>query len=238
MQSRARSLLQTILAGLFLLAATASACHAQDSAVVWGKPRDISGPADVNTEGDLVYALNLGVASADRGTATTVNGVAFIGASTNPHRSTSGWFSTTAANFSRYSSGMAPFAALPEEYHALLLTGIRTDDTDGAFGNFDITLKGLAVGARYTVQIWLNDSRTSSGAFARAVSVATVSTFDGSPVALDANVANAGGALGQHVLGAFTATAATQTITFTSLTTDGAGALVNALQLRRVGGAR
>ena len=86
-------------------------------------------------------------------------------------------------------------------------------------GSIALTISGLVVGMQYQFQWWANDSSTG---FGRTTATA------GNSVQLDHNTGSEGG-LGQWVIGAFTADAATQTITFAG---DGDFGSVNAFQLR------
>jgi len=215
---------------LGIAALVASAGILQAATIVWQQPQNIVGVSDVSLRGTLVTALNFGANNANVNVATTVNGVGFLGA--NPSNYTS-HAQGTAGQYGNLNSSIAPFATLPSEYNSLLLTAIRKDDAESTAGSFTITLLGLTVGRSYEVQIWVNDSRSNDVAYARQVSI---STDGGSAVVLDANVGNTGGSLGQYVLGSFIATDITQTIGFSSLTTSGGGAIVNALQIRDVTG--
>ena len=112
-------------------------------------------------------------------------------------------------------------------YQNLLKGGVYTDGT----GTITITMNGLTVGKTYVVQMWANESRNNfSGSTDRAENV-----IGGNTVRIEYNVSNLGGGVGQYVLGAFVATATSQSFTMTppaGLVSP--SAQINAIQVRDV----
>jgi len=208
--------------------------------ITWDAARDIAGDADVSLEGKLVRAV--GGASA-----ATVNGVAFQNALTGVesyvHKQGATdfpcyqgaasavdsfrfyrVFETTewgiCQNPSPFGSGNAPFASLSSGYKALLVGAVGA----GA-GTATLTLGNLTKGQAYLVQLWVNDSRGGPPGD-------QTQTVDGTAV-MKRNVARADGGLGQYIIGRFTATGPTQSVTIEGAGSCGGGA-VNAYQLRAI----
>ncbi|MGD9856494.1 MAG: PEP-CTERM sorting domain-containing protein [Planctomycetaceae bacterium] len=209
-------------------AATASAD------LVWGAATNISGDSDVSTAGTLLVAVNPGTSSGGGVAPTvTVNGVTFtgwspggFGAQVDP----SGHLTLTAeAGFGAFSSvgfgsGGAPFSALSADYQTLLDYGdfAANAGQNDFTGDLTLTISGLTVNHQYEFQWWTNDSRPFSTGPVTATSGAT-------SVSLDPNTTNAAGGTGQYVIGTFIATAATESIVFS---TTGNGNVQNAFQVR------
>ena len=208
-------------------------CHAEAALFSWGAATNISGNSDVLTTGSLVGAFNVG----DGGVAsTTVNGVAFSPFAVN---STGGPVSNvTVGNFnlstpdlfqsdnSLYGSGSTPFSLLSASYKTLLSSATIVSNLVIDPATFDLTMSSLTVGHQYKFQ-WFA-SASGPGALLHAASA-------GSAVTLNDNVTNTEGGLGQYAIGAFTADAASQVITFSSVGVGNQFALVNGFQLRDLG---
>ena len=87
------------------------------------------------------------------------------------------------------------------------------------------TISGLTVGETYSIQYWASDSRTNGAN--REMTLTGLA-----PVTLIPNTTNAGGGVGQYVLGQFVADAATQS--FAAAPSVQNFAYANALQIRIV----
>jgi hypothetical protein len=210
-------------------------CATADGAIVaWGTPANVAGVGDVSLLGALVEAVNTGIDGNSVPTTVAVNGVTFLGWSTaggSAQVSPGGHFSITAAagfthqGFDGFGSFAAPFSNLPTDYKTLLRGGnyvsnqLNANDFTGAI---TLAISGLTVGVRYEFQWWTNDSRPFS-------SGPVIATSGGASVALDPNVTNGTGGVGQFATGTFTADAPTQTVVFT---TTGNANLQSAFQLR------
>lgn len=233
------TLLRRLALWAALLSALAVCSHA--APIVWSLAEDITGDSDVSTAGRPVYAVNLGGRVDGKPVNTTINGVTFAGAVTDGvagvfswsvSQGKSGWSNNAyAPSYHR----LGPIDNLGGAYRLLLQSGIRADNAEGNAGVATLTLRGLTVGRQYQVQIWSNDSGWNENAYARSIEATSPG---GHPVSLDANTSKEGaGGLGHYILGSFTATATSQDITFTSHTRGaGTGVLLNAFQLREVGG--
>ncbi|WP_374681201.1 hypothetical protein [Accumulibacter sp.] len=219
----------TATAGAALLVALVSVSaprSVQAAPVVWGGEQQISGDADVDTNGTLVAAFNFA------GSATTVNGVAFgafpLGAMSN----TAGNFTLAVPSGSianaNTGSASSPFASLSAAYAALLGSAASRADTP-----MTLTMAGLTSGQSYQLQVWVNDSRDPGvGGFVYPVDVSAGNTVTLLPNTspFDQNQVGVGGGLGQYVIGSFVADASTQQIEFFA----GEVGVVNAFQLRAV----
>lgn len=204
--------------------------------VTWSPAQNISGDSDVSTLGTLIYAYNIGEngqSTPPAVTSTTVNGVSFsafafpenyttnnvtIGDLTITEDPSQLW----AWNELGYNSGA--IAGLSAGYQSLLGSG----GSAGAPGTMTIKLGGLTLGQDYLVQWWSNDSAMLSGG-----SVFSQTSAIGNPsnVTLDSNTSNTVGALGQYVIGTFTAISP-----FASFDLNGTGGypLINAIQVRNI----
>jgi hypothetical protein len=214
--------LHRLSGAILLLLLAPIAPLAQAATITWGAPTNITGNADVSTNGSLVGAFNVG----DTGVAaTTINGVNFqsFAVPSFSMGATVGNFAISCAGtmFSQFSfgSGNPPFSALSSEYQTLLAAATSV----GSINAFTLTTSGLMVGAQYEFQWWVNDSNGGH---------ADHSATAGNTVTLTDNATDLPGGLGQFALGTFTADAATQTILFHDANYFGQ---LNAFQLRQVG---
>ena len=194
--------------GLFLQAASGFA-----AAITWGTPTTISGDTDVTNSGTALYAY--------AGTPATVNGVSFAAVSNG-----STWGNVSFTSFGGFNavfgSPAAPFGALSTAYSNVLTTAAWGSGTSGT-----VTLNGLISGHAYTVQIWVDDSR--GGYQSRYESV---TSSGGNTVTLHfAPNSNSAGAVGQYVVGTFTASGTSQTFTINGNSV----VQVNAVSVRDVG---
>jgi hypothetical protein len=203
--------------------------------ITWGAATNISGDSDVDTTGTLVYAYNFG--SSSSATTQTINGVTF-----QPFEIQFFFASQTTGNVTvsedagyliadlDVGSVNAPFSGLSESYRALLSSEVYSSN----FATMQIDLGGLTPGNSYRLQWWTNDS----SAITYGPSLYFENMFasgSSSSVTLDANPSGTNGALGQYVIGTFTASNATESFT---LVGSGTGIwnfpMMNALQLRTV----
>jgi hypothetical protein len=203
---------------MFTVASLAQRAHAAD--ITWQDAQDITGTSDVGTLGEVVGAFNIGSVGVPD---TTVNGVTFHGFETTAGSGSSGNFTATGTGFISQdntggSSSAAPFASLPAPYQTLL-----ESYTVPYAGTVTLSIVGLTVGDQYQFEFFSN---SSSGSFGYQL---TASDLDGNSVTTTSNDGEAEGGLGQFALGAFTADAATETITFSG---DGDGGFLNGFQLR------
>jgi hypothetical protein len=147
----------------------------------------------VTNSGTALYAY--------AGTAGTNNGVSFTAVSNG-----STWSNVSFASFggfnSVFGSTAPPFSGLSTNYQNVLSTAAWGSGTSGI-----VTLNGLNSGHAYTVQIWVNDSR---GGYQYRYE--TVTSTGGNIVTLYfAPNSNSAGAVGQYVVGTFTASSTSQT---------------------------
>ena len=194
--------------GLCLAAASGSA-----GSITWGPATTISGDTDVTNSGNALYAY--------AGGAVTVNGVSFTAAANG---STWGNVSyTSLGGFNAvFGATAAPFSGLSTAYKTALATAAWGSGTAGT-----VTLNGLTSGHAYTVQIWVNDSRGSY-----QYRYETVTSTGGNTVTLYfAPNSNSAGAVGQFVVGTFTASGTSQTFSLTG----NAVVQINAINVRDTG---
>ena len=195
----------SLAVGLCLWAATGWA-----ATITWGTPTTISAYTDVTNTGTALYAY--------AGVATTVNGVTFTATSNG-----STWGNVSFTSFGGYNAVFgataAPFNTLTNGYTNLLATAAWGSGTSGT-----VTLNGLTAGHAYTVQIWVNDSR--GGYQYRYESV--TSTGGNTVTLYFAPNSNSAGAVGQYVVGTFTASGTSQAFSITG----NAVVQINAISVR------
>ncbi len=159
--------------------------------------------------GALVAAGNLG----DGVTQMAINGVSFDSIGFNSLGTTnivSGVFELTSGGTGMFSvdgdfgSAASPYNSLSSEYQSLLDSGVFAFEPGNTPASITLEMSELLIGRTYEFQWWVNDSR-GSGDFDR-----TTTASAGNSVALDHNVANSEGGVGQYVIGTFTADATTQ----------------------------
>ena len=187
--------------------------------ITWGPATTASDNTDVYSNGVALYAYC--------GTATTNNGVVFTA-------STSGtaWGSVTLAGLGSYAANTFGYTAAPYSGLSTAYSNILSGAAYGGTTGVSATLNGLTPGHDYAVQVWVNDSRNSSGTWTRTE---TLSSTGGNSVALAFNAAQAAGGIGQYAVGTFTAdSTATQKITLTPGGTSPSGQL-NAISVRDLG---
>lgn len=195
------------------------------SEITWGAVRNITGDADVSTEGTSVLAANF-CAIQD----ITVNGVTFSGGGDMPDVNDSSVYGDALvyqvdrAHNTAFTSAEVPFRTLSENYKILLGGGVY--NLARALSD-DMTFNKLIPGQTYQLQVWASDPRT----FIASTYANLTMTIDGA-VTLDMNVGDQEGGCGQYVIGTFTADeTGSQTI---RLKTTKNCWTINALQLRAV----
>jgi hypothetical protein len=189
---------------------------AQAGPILWNSPVNISGVTDVQT-GSVFMAFSFGATGV---TGTTINGVVFAPfAVTNTTTSVtvgnltlSGTSTVNGGAVGAFGSASPPFSTLPAAYQSMLASSAYQDNNPML-----VTLSGLAVGQKYQIEYWVNDSRNGVG----NVRTDTLSDAGASTAILSENT-GAGGGLGQYVIGIFTAAGATQSFTITGVNTPSA----------------
>lgn len=206
--------------------------------VTWGAAQNISGDSDVNTNGNLVYAYNLGASGV---TDTTVNGVQFSAWAFPPSSppisvTTIGSVSFIESfgileSYNTLGTTTGNFSGLSSAYQAMLSTA----GTSSNAATVSLTMGGLTTGKSYEIQWWLNNSALLINVDTVAAFQQTTATATNS-VLLNANVGTVVGNLGQYVIGSFTATDSSAVIEY-----NGTGTyifdnrpMINAFQLRDV----
>lgn len=189
--------------------------------IAWEGAKNIAADTDIRTDGITHYAYNFGQGNA------VVNGVTFRCNNTSAQGLGESVELTgfSSASSSPYCGANATNLNLKAGYTQLLRGGRYT--TSGGRGK--ITLKQLTPGARYLVQVWVNDSRVD-GPY-RAIEL------DGTSRLM---YRASGSNYGQHMTGTFTAESTNQVFYLRSLATlvkdNGFRAgQFNALQVRRIG---
>ena len=177
--------------------------------IAWGTNVTVSSDSDVFTNGALLYAYDWANNN------TTVNGVAFTGASSpNPGNAS---ISGIGSYYNGYNSSVAPFSALSSTYRSIL--------TGGEYGGAvvaTVTLNNLTAGHTYAVQVWVSDPR-GGGTIGR-----TENLLGYNQATLAYNVPPATGGVGQYSIGVFTAISGSESFSL-SATNSGATTQINAL---------
>ena len=201
----------------------------QAAVVTWSDAVTTSGDTDVSTEGTSVYAYSLNGANGTK----ALNGVDFTEGAEGANGVFDNLTSSVNANQSAtvFASTVAPWASLSTAYKAVLQGGIYhgTDDTK-------YTLNGLTEETEYLVQAWVTDPRSSSYSLLRTASFYGGIVNTSTAKVIDYSVGDAGGSLGQYIIGTFTTDALATSISF--LVEGGAtaseGMQLNAVQVRAV----
>lgn len=192
----------------------------------WEKAKNISGDADVRTDGVLRYAY--------ANKAATVNGVAFAaGVHVNAFPDGSATMADVTLTSSEgyidsdYFAKTVPSGA-SEEYLQLIRAAVyNTSAANGESVTSTITLKNLIPGHAYIVQLWTHDERGDIGSY-RSIKVDNKEE-------LLRHCTSTG--FGQHVTGAFTAASDSQSFTVTGYVNrkdKKSVSQINSLQLRDV----
>ncbi|MFO1489087.1 MAG: immunoglobulin domain-containing protein [Verrucomicrobiota bacterium] len=235
-----------------------AAVPASAASINWSAVQKITADADVSLNGTLVRAINATPTNTTLAVDVTLNGVTFVAARKNGsglyvapggdtfQPSDTGSVGPTSGGFQAFGQGGAPFSTLSPAYSNLLCTAYWNDGTD--IGNtwfataaYDWTLNNLTVGRTYELQVWVNDSRLSNLGQNNPGLYTTVMDTNGHSVNLEHNVDNLLGGVGQHVVGTFSADAASQALKLVGGNTVGADlsgstatSLLNAYQLRDI----
>lgn len=179
---------------LFLVGAWCS-CAVAWGTITWGEPRDVTGDADVNTNGVQVYAYSWRYTNIDR---ILVNGEEFVPGGSSRAAGVdisapglSVWEASTSGNCVRnWSSNQVATATCSANYLHCLSAPIHGQASD-------VSLKNLVPGRTYEVQLW------SSSCFPE--SAGRTILLDGTR-SVSMNVGTAAEPkLGQHVTGRFVA---------------------------------
>ena len=187
--------------------------------IFWGAPTTIGGDTDVSTNGTSFYAYFLGKAN------QTVNGVTFL-----PESTATTWGKVGLKGFSGSFNGYAVGAYINPSaaYSNVLAGGVNGGASPGV-----VTLTGLASNEAYSVEIWLNDSR-SAGVGRSEFASNTIA----SAATLSYNFLGAPGGVGQFVVGNFVSSGSSNSFTLVPLgigTTP--GLQLNAISVNDLGGA-
>ncbi len=178
---------------------------AQATSISWGSPTNIASSTDVMTSGTLSYAYDF------TGGTVVVNGVSFSNfpttgtttSVTNGNLTVATVGNNDVMNFTGFLAG-----AMTGTYGTL----VGSADYASASGSsspitaqpLDVTLGGLTIGDSYSVEIWVNDSRTITSGFFNPTT--RTETVDGGPtLSFQTGTGN-----GQFLVGTFVATGATQ----------------------------
>ena len=205
------------------------------NSITWQPSQSISGDSDVNTQGSLLYAYNVGASGVSD---ATVNGVAFLAyafpADYTTNTVTVGSVSMTESPGYLVSSntlggGSAPFTSLTSGYQALLgsggLANLPTSIT--------VTFSGLTASQQYLVQWWSNNS--GNGKIDGYLGLNDTTATSGlTSATLDANTTNTVGGLGQYVTGTFTANSSTYSMELAATALYSDAPLINAFQVRAI----
>ncbi len=184
------------------------------AAVAWERWQETTGDSDVSTVGTPVRAYVFGTATP----AAPINGVTLTRFASQATDTLAGMTSTSSA----FGSASAPYANLSADYKTLLGHASYSATKHGS-----LTLNGLTPGQWYVAQVWVNDSRASSGGRWTRINGSTFLSYN--PGGPTDNLAYEGG-LGHHMLGTFRASAASQRFDFGA----SASAQINGLQLRAI----
>lgn len=199
--------------------------------------------SDVSTTGTSFRAYNFNAAAT-----VDINGVSFtnvaaftsVGTTSSPgshsvadaHTLTPLPGSENRTVVGNTTTGNLPVTVTSTAYQSLLSGDIRVGGANGVSdpdipdGNaWRITLENLAVGTTYQVQLWFNDSRSTTGS-------ARTGRLLSTNILVDYNTTNATGGLGQYAIGTFTADGSSQDIDFRSSTDENVAAMLNGYQLR------
>jgi len=186
---------------------------AQAASISWGNAITITNDADISTNGNFEYGGYFAPTTAT----VTVNGVTFAGSGGG--HSFGANFSASFANGGTAYAGMGAgtnVVALSANYQTLLGGCVY-----GGTNLNSITLNNLKIGYQYTVQLWINDSRSNGANSSNTVT-------SGNSINLDYNNKNAVGGVGQYAFGTFIADYPTLTFYLQSHQSG----QFNALQLR------
>ena len=204
-----------------VVATVAVACSVQAASVTWGSIAQMSGAADINTNGSLFQALNFGGGSTVA--LQTVNTVPFAPAAVDSNTATQTWgnvgIDATPSTWVQFLTQIGSTATTGDADFDAMLEHAMFDPVNPHEGN-DLTISNLVAGNTYEIQIFSNDSRNIPAIFGRTT------TLDGS-VTLPQNGGSA--TLGGMITGSVVADGAPLVIRVDSLESS---YLLNAMQIR------
>lgn len=203
------------------------------NSIIWQPAQSISGDSDVNTQGSLLYAYNVGASGVS---GATVNGVAFL-AYAFPDDFTAltvtvGSVSMTEIpglflSSNTLGGGSTPFTSLTPGYQALLGSGGSASNPD----SITVTFSGLTASQQYLVQWWSNNSGNGKNVSGLGLNN-TTATSGSTSATIDANTTDTVEGLGQYVTGTFTANSSTYSMELAA--TSGDSPLISAFQVRAI----
>lgn len=203
---------------LALLSAVASSSTVSAANFIWGSATTITGDADVATNGTALYAYTGGAAN-------TVNGVAFSAQTSGTTWGNVAFTSFGSENATAFGSGAgAPWNTLSGAYSNILSGGVYGGTAAGT-----VTLNGLTAGHDYSVQIWVNDTRSGAVAARYATIGGTSPT-----VTLNYNSTGLAGGVGQYAVGILVNSGTSASFTLTPGSTS-PGLQLNAISVRDLG---
>ena len=183
-ESRMKCLLKIALAAL---CSSSLMVSGKAAVITWGNAITITNDTDISTNGSFEY----GGYFASSAATITINGVIFTG-SGGSHNFGANITTAFASGGTAY-AGMGAGTGLSANYQTLLGGCVY-----GSTNNNSITLNNLKIGGQYTIQLWINDSRSNGANSSNTVT-------SGNSVNLDYNNKNAVGGVGQYTLGTFIA---------------------------------
>ena len=175
------------------------------ASIQWDAPQNISGAADVSSEGYYYGSWSPGNGAAPVG---TVNGVTVNG---NDLEITSSGFAGSGAAFGTHTTADAT-------YNGLLQYGTWSNGTSASFTLNGTGHRSFTPGRQYLVQVWVSDARANVNGRTETVGGSGTLSY------------KTGSGMGQHVIGRFTADAASQAISLSA----NASAQVNLVQVRDI----
>ena len=178
--------------------------------ISWNNPQFISGNLDIISTQEVVLAVNLGGGNS---TEVSVNGVIF-----EKEQSTGVSYLISGVDaYGDFVGGASLVPAISAEYKTLLAPGYWNSPT--------ISVSNLTPGAKYTIQIWSNDSRGNQGRYS------DVLALDGSVgvhLLQTSSTNGTSGYLGSYAVGNFTASSHPLVL---STTGGEGGAVINAFAI-------
>ena len=182
--------------------------------VQWTVNETTGNETDVDTRGDLVYA----VAATD--SQPTLNGVQFgkVKSDTDWDNVELSFANATTVNRGSYGVDSV-LNNMPSANYRTLLKAVAYFSDAGAAA---LTLKNLTPGRRYLVQLWVSDSRDNSMGYSQALdNMVTLKQHESTP----------GLPYGDNAVGIFTATSTNQVLTLREIS---ARMALNAIQVREI----
>lgn len=184
------------------------ATSAQAATITWSAAQNVTGDTDIDLNGTLVQAYNLGEAAG-----RSINGVTFTGV-------TSSTSLLGPADHPYTAYGQPVFLTANSDYALALNSGnyFTAADTTSS-----LALKTLTIGHQYEFQVWYSDQRVGAG-----TTQMVLNSAGGTSVTLESIT----GTKAQYAIGTFVADASTQGFTLYSPVYD--GPTINMYQLRDI----